>query len=97
VPDLTRKPKKAPMRMCVACQTMRPKKELVRIVARTEGTVVLDTTGRLAGRGAYLCRSRACLAKAVKERRLERALKMAVPRDMLDGMARELEETIDGS
>ncbi|NLN45066.1 MAG: YlxR family protein [Clostridiaceae bacterium] len=73
------KKKKAPMRMCVACQTMRPKRELVRIVAGRDGEISLDSTGKAAGRGAYLCRDTACLAKAVKEKRLERALKSRIP------------------
>jgi predicted RNA-binding protein YlxR (DUF448 family) len=97
VPELIKKPKKVPMRMCVACQTMRPKKELVRIVARTDGTVAVDPTGRMAGRGAYLCRNGTCLAKAIKERRMERALKNAVPRDLLDGLAQAFEGAKDGT
>ena len=66
--------KKVPMRMCVACREMKPKKELIRVVRTPEGEVVADLTGRKNGRGAYLCRSEACLSKAVKTRALERAL-----------------------
>ena len=66
--------KKVPMRMCVACREMKPKKELIRVVRTPEGEVVADLTGRKNGRGAYLCRSEACLNKAVKTRALERAL-----------------------
>ena len=62
------------MRMCVACREMKPKKELIRVVRTPEGEVVADLTGRKNGRGAYLCRSEACLSKAVKTRALERAL-----------------------
>jgi predicted RNA-binding protein YlxR (DUF448 family) len=79
MPETAIKKKKAPMRMCVACQTMRPKRELVRIVAGRDGEISLDSTGKAAGRGAYLCRDTACLAKAVKEKRLERALKSRIP------------------
>ena len=64
-------PKKIPMRMCVACRTMRPKKELVRIVRTPEGEVLADTTGRMNGRGAYVCRDPECLKKAIKIRALE--------------------------
>ena len=67
-------PKKTPMRMCVACRQMRPKKELVRIVRTPEGEIRLDATGRANGRGAYLCASAVCLERAVKTRALERAL-----------------------
>ncbi len=66
--------KKVPMRMCVACREMKPKKELIRVVRTPEGEIVADETGRRNGRGAYLCRSEACFAKAVKTRALERAL-----------------------
>ncbi len=97
MPETGKKVKKVPLRMCVACQTMRAKKELVRIVAAPDGVVALDTTGRMAGRGAYLCRNTACLAKAVKEKRLERALKTAIPREMVDGLAKTLEGGLDGS
>ncbi len=85
-----KKDKKPPLRMCVACQTMRPKKELVRIVASQDGSVMLDKTGRAAGRGAYLCRDAACLAKAVKEKRLERALKTAIPVVTAEALGREI-------
>ena len=66
--------KKVPMRMCVACREMKPKKELIRVVRTPEGEVVADETGRKNGRGAYLCRAEACFNRAVKTRALERAL-----------------------
>lgn len=66
------------MRMCVSCREMQPKKELVRIVRTPEGAVVLDTTGRANGRGAYLCKKSACLEKAIKSRALERALETKI-------------------
>ena len=66
--------KKVPMRMCVACREMKPKKELIRVVRTPEGEIFADETGRKNGRGAYLCRAEACFNKAVKTRALERAL-----------------------
>ncbi len=66
--------KKIPMRMCVACREMKPKKELVRIVRTPEGPVEADLTGKKNGRGAYLCRSEECLEKAIKIHALDRAL-----------------------
>jgi predicted RNA-binding protein YlxR (DUF448 family) len=66
------------MRMCVSCREMQPKKELVRIVRMPEGAVVLDSTGRANGRGAYLCKKSACLEKAIKSRALERALETKI-------------------
>ena len=60
--------------MCVACREMRAKKDLMRIVRTAEGELVLDLTGKLSGRGAYLCRDAACMNKAIRTRALERAL-----------------------
>lgn len=61
--------------MCVGCQNMKSKKELLRVVRTPDGEVILDPTGKKAGRGAYMCRSEQCLTKAFKEKRLEKALK----------------------
>lgn len=69
--------KKIPQRMCTGCGQMRDKKSLLRIVCTPEGEIVPDTTGRLPGRGAYLCPNADCLKKALKTKRLERSLKAA--------------------
>ncbi|GBG54829.1 hypothetical protein SPFL3102_01302 [Sporomusaceae bacterium FL31] len=76
--------KKIPQRMCVGCQQMKNKKELMRIVRTPEGAIVLDSTGKKAGRGAYVCRDEQCFTKAFKEKRLEKALKHAVDTDVYD-------------
>lgn len=68
------KPRKVPQRMCVGCREMRPKRELLRVVKSTEGALALDRTGRMPGRGAYICPREECLRRAVKTRQLERAL-----------------------
>ncbi len=67
------KEKKVPLRMCVGCREMKPKKELLRVVRSAEGVVSLDPSGRKPGRGAYVCNSEACLARAIKQKQLERA------------------------
>ena len=67
------KEKKVPMRMCVGCREMKPKKELLRVVRSPEGIVSIDTTGRKPGRGAYVCRAADCLKRAIKQKQLERA------------------------
>lgn len=67
------KPKKIPMRMCVGCREMKPKKELVRVVKSPEGEISVDFTGKKSGRGAYICRSNECFSKAKKARCLEKA------------------------
>mgnify|MGYP003586988348 FL=1 len=72
------KQKKIPQRMCVGCQEMKNKKELIRIVRTPDGEVVLDPTGKKAGRGAYVCSAESCFTQAYKQKRLERALKHAV-------------------
>ncbi|NLI20069.1 MAG: YlxR family protein [Clostridiales bacterium] len=68
------KPRKIPMRMCVGCREMKPKKELIRAVRSPEGEVGLDPTGKKAGRGAYVCMNADCLKRALKQKQLDRAL-----------------------
>lgn len=84
--------KKIPMRMCVACREMLPKKELNRVVRTPEGEVVLDTTGRKNGRGAYLCGKTECLKKAIKTRALERALGAPLSQETAESLERAFEE-----
>ena len=78
--------KKVPMRMCVACREMKPKKELIRVVRTPEGEIVADETGRKNGRGAYLRRSEACLNKALKIRALDRALEQPLTEAAVDAL-----------
>ncbi len=82
--------KKIPMRMCTGCGEMKPKRELVRVVKSPEGEVSLDLTGRKPGRGAYVCRSTACLKAARKARRLEKAFSCRIPDEVYDRMEEEL-------
>jgi len=67
------KTRKVPLRMCLGCQEMKPKKELLRIVRTPEGSVEWDSTGKRNGRGAYICPDAACYKKAVKGRRFQKA------------------------
>ena len=78
------KPKKIPMRMCVGCREMKPKRELIRVVRSPEGTVSMDTTGKKPGRGAYLCRDAACLARALKQKQLERQLEVQLTPEVVE-------------
>jgi predicted RNA-binding protein YlxR (DUF448 family) len=66
----------------VACRTERPKRELVRVVRTPAGEVVLDATGRMAGRGAYLCADGACWQLAVRRSAVERALSVTLPPEL---------------
>lgn len=77
------KVKRVPLRLCVGCGQMKPKKELVRVVRTPEGLVDIDSTGKKSGRGVYLCRSAECLEGAVKGKKLERALETTVPEDVV--------------
>ena len=81
--------KKIPMRMCVACREMRPKKELLRIVRTTDGTVEVDRTGKKNGRGAYLCAREECLNKALKIRALNRALDVTLDAETAARLVKE--------
>lgn len=85
------KTKKVPMRMCVGCREMKPKKELIRVVRPPEGEVMLDRTGKAAGRGAYVCPSGACLEKARKIKVLERTLEANIEPLVYEQLAKELE------
>lgn len=67
--------KRVPLRTCVACREVRPKREMVRIVKPPEGAVTVDERGKAAGRGAYLCRRRVCWTLGLRKGRLERALR----------------------
>lgn len=83
--------KKIPMRMCTGCGEMKPKRELIRVVKSPEGEIALDRTGRLPGRGAYVCPDPECLKKARKTRRLERVFSSAIPDEIYDALEKELE------
>lgn len=85
-------PKKTPMRQCVGCREMRPKRELIRVVKSPEGEVSLDFKGKKPGRGAYLCPEAACLAKAKKTRALERAFSMALPEAVYAALEGQMQE-----
>lgn len=93
--------RKIPMRKCMGCNEMFPKKELVRVVkTRIPGEegeeekyeISLDLTGKKAGRGAYVCRKTECLKNARKAKRLERVLECSIPGEVYDRMEREMTE-----
>ena len=88
--------KKIPMRQCLGCREMKPKRELLRVVRSPEGEVSLDTRGKKPGRGAYVCPNADCLKKAIKTRALSRALETEIPEEVMQRLASELEEGRDG-
>ena len=84
--------KKIPMRKCVGCGEMKPKKELMRILKTENGEFVVDAAGKKNGRGAYLCRSLSCFQNAVKSRGLERSFKQEIPQEVYDRLEKEMGE-----
>ncbi len=83
--------KKIPMRQCVGCREMKPKRELIRVVRSPEGEISLDFRGKNPGRGAYVCGDTACLNKAKKSKALERAFGCTVPDEVYDALCAEME------
>jgi uncharacterized protein len=84
------KQKKVPMRKCVACQEMTPKKELIRVVREPNGEVKMDPTGKASGRGAYLCKKEACFSLARKRKALDRSLEVSIPDEIFQRLEAEL-------
>lgn len=82
--------RKIPMRQCIGCREMKNKKEMLRVIKTPEEEIVLDATGKKNGRGAYVCFSQDCLDKAVKNKGLERSLKMHIPENVYEQLREEL-------
>ena len=79
------------MRKCVGCGEMKSKKEMIRVLKTSEEEFVLDATGKKNGRGAYICPSKECFAKAVKIKGLERSFKHAIPKEVYEKLEKELD------
>ncbi len=84
--------KKVSLRQCVGCKAMKEKKELMRVLKTSDGEIVLDTTGKKNGRGAYLCKTKECFDKARKTKGLERSLLIAIPEDVYSSLEKEFDE-----
>lgn len=82
--------KKIPLRKCIGCGQMKPKKELIRVVRSPEGEISIDRIGRKPGRGAYLCDDPACLAKAKKMRGVEHAFSCQVDASVYEQLSEQL-------
>lgn len=83
------KQKKIPLRTCIGCRAVKPKRELIRIVS-TVGDIVVDTSGKLSGRGAYVCLSNECLEIAIKKKRISYALRAEVEQDVIEKLKAEM-------
>ena len=86
------KVKKIPQRRCVGCNNMKDKKELIRVVRSAEGEVSIDKVGKKPGRGAYVCPTSECINKAVKEKRLEKALDVAIGTEIYEKLLEDLND-----
>jgi predicted RNA-binding protein YlxR (DUF448 family) len=84
--------KKIPMRQCMGCREMKPKRELIRVVRAPDGHVSLDFKGKSPGRGAYVCRNAGCLKKAVRSKSLSRALDTAIPDEVMAALQEQMED-----
>ena len=83
-------PKKQPQRMCVSCRTRRDKRDLVRVTLKDDGTLTADPTGKLPGRGAYLCKDEKCIKIELKAHRISKGLKASMSEEELTALAEEI-------
>ena len=82
--------KKIPMRRCLGCMESKPKKELCRVVKKTDGEICIDKTGKMNGRGAYICYNIDCLTKALKAKRLEREFEASISEEVYETLRRDI-------
>ena len=88
--------KKIPMRQCMGCRERLAKKELIRVVRTVEGAVCLDFSGKMNGRGAYVCPKTDCLKKALKSKALDRSLEVTIPQEVIERLEKEMEAGANG-
>lgn len=87
--------KKIPLRLCVGCKEMKPKKEMMRVIKSADGEIFLDTTGKKNGRGAYICKQVECLEKAFSNHGLERSLKISIPKETIENLSKEMKMFVE--
>ena len=83
--------KKIPMRKCLGCMESKPKKDLCRVVKTKDGIVTLDITGKIEGRGAYICFNKECLDKAIKSKRLQKEFEMQIDNEIFEELRDKIE------
>ena len=88
--------KKIPKRQCMGCRERKAKREMIRVVRGTDGTVNLDFGGKAPGRGAYICPSMDCLKKALRSKALDRSLEVTIPEEVIHRLEREMEGNANG-
>jgi len=82
--------KKLPLRMCTGCGEMKTKKEMIRVLKTPEEEIVIDSTGKKNGRGAYICCKVECLQRAIKTKGLDRSLKVSIPKEIVETLEKEM-------
>ena len=85
--------KKVPERRCVGCGKSFPKRDLIRVVRTPEGEVTLDLTGKMNGRGAYICRSAECFRTARKKNKFSSNLGIAIPDPVMDALEKKVAQS----
>ncbi|MBR5616586.1 MAG: YlxR family protein [Oscillospiraceae bacterium] len=88
--------KKIPQRQCMGCRERKAKREMIRVVRGSDGTVSLDFGGKMNGRGAYICPNPECLTKARRSKALERSLEVEIPAEVYDRLTKEIEVEAHG-
>ena len=83
--------KKIPQRQCMGCRERKAKREMIRVVRCPDGSVNLDFSGKMNGRGAYICHSAECLKKAIRSKALDRSLEVAIPEEVYARLTKEME------
>ena len=83
--------KKIPQRQCMGCRERKAKKEMIRVVRGTDGSVSLDFGGKMNGRGAYICPDPECLKKALRSKALDRSLEVTIPEEVIQRLQKEME------
>ena len=84
--------KKIPQRQCMGCRERKNKRDMIRVVRQTSGDVTLDFSGKVNGRGAYVCPDPECLKKARKAKSLERSLETPIPEEVYDRLEKEMQQ-----
>ena len=82
--------KKIPLRQCTGCMERKAKNELIRVVRTPENDIALDFSGKMNGRGAYICKNSDCLSLAVKKKRLENTFGVSIPEEIFERLKKEL-------
>ena len=88
--------KKMPQRQCMGCRERKEKRAMIRVVRCTDGSVNLDFSGKMNGRGAYVCPSPDCLKKALRSKALDRSLEVTIPEEVIARLEKEMEGANNG-